>query len=285
MMENQQPFRRFHWQDADYATAFNTLLRASGERPHVHAFLRKLIDQYPTTGLALDWGAGDGDLTQLLASHFDNILAIEPNSSLRAGLIAACPKAVILDGTLSTAMPPGNVDVGIISHVFYHIPDHKWSAYVLRAARCLSEHGTLVVMLKDANSACNRMLEHFGATRFDLVATLLPIMQRHTEYNYRLERLPGSFSTSNLQDTLDIARLMLCDRDADAFCRPLLEETFVDYVKTHFWNENTQSGGWHYDVMMFTMSRGKTNHAQQAATIHPTPDIHQQTNLTTGETP
>ena len=60
---------------------------------------------------------------------------------------------------------PTPVEVGLISHVFYHIPDHKWGAYTIHAANQLTEDGVLVVTLKNPDSGCNQMLEYFGAPR------------------------------------------------------------------------------------------------------------------------
>ena len=47
-----------------------------------------------------------------------------------------------------------------------------------------------------------------------------------------------------IRDRLQIARFMLCDRDADAFSRPPTEEEFQTYVRAHFWDEGTGRGGW-----------------------------------------
>lgn len=256
--------RRFRWEDPDYERAFATLLASSGERPHVHAYLRGICRRYPAEALAVDWGAGGGDLTRLLLEHFRHVLAVEPSPVFRARLAADCPGAEVVAGTLGTTVPPRPVDIGIISHVLYHIPDHKWAASVLRAARQLSDDGVLLVLLKDPDSGCNRMLEHFGAARFNLVEGLWPVMAMDGGFNYALDRVPGSFVTHRLEDTLAIARLALCDRDQDAFSRPVSEEDFVDYVRRHFWDETSGRGGWHYDVLICALRRRPAPPAERA---------------------
>ncbi len=259
-MKNRKLFERFHWEDEAYAKAFDTLLGCSGERPFVHAYLENIMQAYPKQGCAVDWGAGSGDICRLLSMHFGTVFAVEPNAALRSCLAESCPNALILNGDLNSAVPPRAVDVGIISHVFYHIPDHKWAAYILKAANYLDDDGALVVFLKDANSDCNHMLEYFGAPRFDLIAALQAMMQKHTEYRYGLERLPGSFYTQSLQDTVDTARLVMCDRDEDAFSKPVYEQSFLDYVAANFWDDSAKRGGWDYDVLALCVRRRTVHH-------------------------
>ena len=48
-----------------------------------------------------------------------------PNPGMRAVLATRCPRAQLLDGTIMSTVLPTKVEVGLISHVFYHVPDHK----------------------------------------------------------------------------------------------------------------------------------------------------------------
>jgi hypothetical protein len=238
------PVKRFHWDSAEYAEAFATLLRCAGERVYVRQVLRGLFSAYPAASRAIDWGAGGGDLTSLLLEHFQHVYAVEPHPGMRAVLAMRCPSAQILDGTIMSTVMPTKVDVGLISHVFYHIPDHKWGAYTIHAANQLTENGILIVTLKNADSGCNQMLEHFGAPGYDLYGGLARGRRLHTEFAFSFLRAPASITTTSFEDTLQIARFMLCDRDADAFSRPPTEEEFQAYVREHFWNERKGTGGW-----------------------------------------
>jgi hypothetical protein len=242
---------RFAWASPEYAEAFAALLRCSGERSHLQRFLHALTASYPPDALAVEWGAGVGDLTGLLLERFRRVLAIEPSPALHCILSRRYPRAEILDGTLSTAELPDQVDLGLISHVFYHLPDHAWAAATIRAARWLTERGVLAVILKDCDSACNRMLEHFGARRFDLVGALVAAIHHHgAEFDFTFTRLPGGVRTGSYDETLAIARFMLCDRAAEAFSAPPSEEQFRDYVRRHFWDGTSGAGGWDYDLVI-----------------------------------
>ena len=187
-----QPVIRFPWDAPEYADAFTTLLSCTEERVHMHRILRGIFTGYPEGSRAIDWGAGTGDLTTLMLEHFAHVYAVEPHPRLRAVLAGRCPGARILDGTLISASPPERVEVGVISHVFYHIPDHEWGAYTIHAANQLSHDGVLVVTLKDPDSGCNRMLKHFGAPHYDLYAGLAGAMRciRSSTSPLRTCRLP-----------------------------------------------------------------------------------------------
>src|SRR5262249_44877210 len=117
------PVQRYQWNTPEYAEAFAALLRATGERVDVYRVLRGLIARYPRDARAIDWGAGGGALTTLLLEHFRHVYAGDPTPELRSVLARRCPGAEICPGTIMSAPPPASVDVGVISHVFYHIPD------------------------------------------------------------------------------------------------------------------------------------------------------------------
>jgi hypothetical protein len=143
-----------------------------------------------------------------------------------------------------SAVLPTQVNVGLISHILYHVPDHKWGAYTMHAAQHLTAKGSLIVTLKTVDSVCNQMLEYFGAPCYDLQGCLRSVMRLHPEFMFAFLRAPASITTTSFVDTLQIARFMLYDRDADAFSRPPTEEAFQAYVREHFWDERQGSGGW-----------------------------------------
>jgi SAM-dependent methyltransferase len=239
------PVMRYHWDTPEYANAFAALVRASHPGARPVQVLRELLQGYPPDSRAIDWGAGAGDLTAVLLERFRQVWAVEPNPEQRAVLARRCPAAQVIAGTIASA-PPEPVEVGVISHVFYHIPDHKWGAYVVRAAQHLRPGGTLLVVLADPDSDISAMLEHFGAPGFDLYAGLAATIRGHRELDFCFRRTPGPIRTTSLEETLTIARFMLCDRDEDAFSRPPTEEEFQAYVREHFWDEQAGTGGWEH---------------------------------------
>jgi SAM-dependent methyltransferase len=236
--------KRYQWNSAEYAEAFATLLRCYGSREHLYSVLRGLLVQIPPEGAAIDWGAGTGDLTRVLLERARTVYAVEPSPTLRDTLAANCPAAHVIDGTIMSAGPPGHVNVAVLSHVLYHIPDHQWGAHVIRAASFLAPEGVLLAVLKDPDSGCNRMLEDFGAPPFDLFAGLTQVVRRHKEFDFSFSHSPHALRTTSFEDTLRIARFMMSDRAEEAFSRRPTETQFQDYVRAHFWDEEKNVGGW-----------------------------------------
>jgi hypothetical protein len=236
--------KHYHWDSPEYAEAFATLLRSYGSREHLHSILRDLLVDIPADAVAIDWGAGSGDLTRLLLERVPTVYAVEPSPKQRETLATNCPGAHILSGTIMSANPPGSVRVAVLSHVLYHIPDHEWGAHVLRAANFLGPRGVLLVVLKDPDSGCNQMLEHFGAPPFDLFAGLSLVLRRHKEFDFSFSHSPHNLCTTSWEDTLQMARFMMADRSEDSFSRRPTEAQFQDYVRAHFWDEDKHVGGW-----------------------------------------
>lgn len=236
--------KRYHWDSTEYAEAFATLLRSYGSRQYLYSMLRALLVGIPSGAVAIDWGAGPGDLTRVLLERVPTVYAVEPSPKLRETLAASCPAAHIIDGTIMSADPPCQADVAVLSHVLYHIPDHQWGAHVIRSANFLGREGVLLVVLKDPDSGCNRMLEHFGAPAFDLFTGLSRVLRRHKEFDFSFSHSPHSLCMTSWEDTLQIARFMMSDRSEDSFSRRPTEAQFQDYVRAYFWDEEKNAGSW-----------------------------------------
>jgi SAM-dependent methyltransferase len=249
----------FHFYEFDseqYAADFQTLLRCYGEQKGTNALLEHLLARYPREAVVVDWGAGSGYLTRRLLQRFDTVYAVEPSPAMRAVLQRDCPAARIIPGTITEADVPDRVDVGFIRHVYYHVPDHLWGPYTLRAAARLSPDGLLVVTLKHPDSFCNAMIEDLGGPRFNLF-TLNDTFRRHPEYRVEYITVPGPIVTSSFEETCAIARFMLADRPSDAYPRRFSQEEFEEYVRRHLWNEAAKQGGWRVDSVWFLIRRNE----------------------------
>jgi SAM-dependent methyltransferase len=235
---------RFLTQESEYRQAFQTLLRCveDGDR-HFRTVLRDLASRLPQRARAVDWGAGTGRRTRLLCEFFDTVYAVEPSPGMRAALVQAAPEAQVLDTTLAEATLPASVDLGVISHVYYHLPDHMWASHTRRCASQLSAGGLLLVAMKHPDTACNTMLETFGAPRFNIFS-LLEGLRDSPEYTLTFQTAPATITTHSLADTIAIARFMLSDRPPSAFARVPEEQEFIDYVRQHMWDDKAGRGGW-----------------------------------------
>ncbi len=192
-----------------------------------------LLRHIPADASAIDWGAGTGDLTRVLQERVRTVYAVEPSPTMRDRLAANCPAAHVIDGTIMSVDPPVPVHVAVLSHTLYHIPDHQWGAHVIRAANFLATEGVLLLVLKDPDSGCNRMLENFGAPPFDLFAGLARVVRQHKEFDCSFSHSPHAVRTTSLEDTVRIARFMMADRAEDPFSRWPTETQFQDIDRQH----------------------------------------------------
>jgi trans-aconitate methyltransferase len=250
-----KPAERFVWGSAEYAAAFSIMAEASQNRAFMREIIHDVFSDYPSESTVADWGAGRGDLTEILLERYPNVYAVEPNSTLRQALSERCPTAKVLDGALPDAQLPERIDIGIIAHVFFHIPDAQWSACTIAAARQLTDRGALVITLDDRDSVCNAMLDHFGAPRYDLQGVLAKDASLNAEFDLSFQRIAVETHTRSYDDTLAMARVVLCDRGPHEYSRLPSEDEFREYVRTHFWNEDSGIGGWTTDVVYCTVRR------------------------------
>ena len=156
-----RPVQRFHWESAEYAEAFATLVRCGGGASFgapAPSRARFRLSGRVACGRLGGWRR---DLTSLLLEHFQQVYAVEPHPGTRAVLTTRCPMARILDGAIMSTVPP-TMEVGLISHVFYHVSDHQWGAYTIHAANQLTENGILIVTLNEGILAVIRCSSILG---------------------------------------------------------------------------------------------------------------------------
>ena len=142
------------------------------------------------------------------------------------------------------------------------MPDQLWGPTVVRLARQLTDDGVLLVAMKHPDTGCNAMLEAFGAERFDLYR-IVTTLRHHPELSLEMRAAPGRLVTSSLEETMQVARFMLCDRTPAAFSRLPSERDFTDYVREVFWDEARGRGGWNME-QVFALVRPDPGWVRQA---------------------
>jgi SAM-dependent methyltransferase len=98
----------------------------------------------PPTARVLDLGAGTGKLTRLLASVFEQVVAVEPAEGMRRLLVPLCPDAEVLSGTAQEIpLADESVDAVFAAEAFHWFYDERSLAEI---ARVLRQQGALVLM-------------------------------------------------------------------------------------------------------------------------------------------
>ena len=185
--------------------------------------------------------------------------AVEPHPGLQKVLSKNCPDAIMIPDGILDANLPTSVDIGIMSHVLYYLPDKTWGEVCLKAASHVTSRGILIVILKHFTAGENQMFEAFGASRCDL-SCIFNQLKNYPEYEVNFLSTPGRFRTKTFEETANIARFMLGDRPRESYTRLPTEAGFQAYVQQHFWDEVQQQGGWNCPQQFLIIRRNAFYH-------------------------
>jgi SAM-dependent methyltransferase len=192
---------------ADYHRASKTFLASTDQTRVTAEQLAAVLRRLPHRRLFVDAGAGDGATTSHLARHFQRTVAIEPNARLHEALREACPEAELLPGTIATVRPDAPADLVLCSHVLYHAPRHTWAETVRRMLGWLADEGELVVVLRNPDSDCQRLVRHFTGVHLDL--TELREELTHDGVEAHVETLTSQVHTGTMADAVTVAEFLL----------------------------------------------------------------------------
>src|SRR5579871_3804920 len=148
-----------------YKTAFQAFLDHTDQKANAFAWLSGEIERLPRRATFIDAGAGNGQLTARLVPRFDQVIAIEPNSSLVQELRTTCPTAKVIDRTIADATPPAQADFILCSHILYYLPLEEWLPNTMRLADWLNPGGVLAIAIQNPNTDCMKMVRHFVDAR------------------------------------------------------------------------------------------------------------------------
>ena len=238
----------------EYAEAYQTMLRCSNDGQALQQVLQRLTAHLPRSARVADWGAGTGRITAWLCQRFDTVYAIEPSPTMQAEFKKANLPATLFAGTIADTQLPQPIDVGLINHVYYHIPDREWGRQTLHCAAQLTARGILLITLMHPDTDANQMLEAFGAPRLNIYG-LLDVFREYPAYTITFQTAPRQIRTQSFADTLTVARFLLSDRDRAAFTRFPSTEEFETYVRRFFWDERQASGVWNHAEVFAIIER------------------------------
>lgn len=223
----------YHSDSQEYHQTFKFYLEHCDEKAKTHQWLNQLIEKLPNRQLLIDVGAGYGITTALFMGLFEQTIALEPNSSLRAELKKNCPELEVLpDQILQTQLPERSADLIFCLHVFYHIDPAEWMANLEKLASWLSPNGCLVLALADKEAQCTQIYKDFYHLEADL-STLVRRFeaQKGEQYEVIIETIPLRVKTESLQDTYRLAEFMLNPPPTPT---PPKRHTVEEYVRKHF---------------------------------------------------
>jgi trans-aconitate methyltransferase len=206
----EEAVQAYDSQSEAYHRAFRVFLAHTDQKVNARRWLDELLKNMPARRLAIDAGAGTGEVTALLLEHFTRTAAIEPNPSLVTELKKRCPAATVLPVKILDADPGAEADLVLCSHVLYYIDRRQWMAHARKMASWLAPNGVLVIVLQNHETDCMRMLEAFQGQRFDLSALEKEFAAAHRqEFEVERQTVTAHVTTSDEDAAYVIAEFML----------------------------------------------------------------------------
>lgn len=216
----------------EYHEAFQVFLQNTDQKVKARAWLDGFVRQLPKRELFLDIGAGNGQVTAWYTEAFQKAIATEPNASLRADLLKACPGIEVLPSKILEAQLPPKGDLVLCSHVFYYLPGEEWMPSLAQLASWISEEGAAVVALQNHETDCMKMLEHFSGRAFNLAALAEQFRQeKGAKYEAKLETVAAHITTQDLESAVTIAGFIL---NLLPMSEPPLLRDLEEYVRERF---------------------------------------------------
>src|SRR5437870_2058131 len=162
---------------------------------------REILDLpgLPSAATVLDLGAGTGKLTRLLVPTFGRVVAVEPAEAMRRLLVALCPEAEVLAGSVEEIpLADDSVDAVFAAEAFHWFYGDRGLAEI---ARVLRPRSALVVMwnlpagpTQPSIAAVEQLLGERGPTREELGADPLDLnTTRYASGVWRLAIAESSF--------------------------------------------------------------------------------------------
>ena len=215
---------------AAYHEAFGVFLRCTDQKTNARRWLDDFVERMADRLVLIDAGAGNGQVTAWLLDRFERTIAIEPNPSLNADLMLACPSAEILSVPILKADPGSIAHLVLCSHVLYYIPQSEWEAHVRHMASWLAPGAALIIVLQNPDTDCMRMLDHFLGRHFDL-GQVADMVSRDGRYHAKRYLVPAHVTTSYPDEAYTVAEFML---NLLPITQPPSREDLKEYVMKNF---------------------------------------------------
>jgi 2-polyprenyl-3-methyl-5-hydroxy-6-metoxy-1,4-benzoquinol methylase len=101
-------------------------------------------------GNVLEMGSADGQMTELLATHFDDISVVDGSADYVEAVRQRLPGVKAYTSLFEDFDPPEAYDNIVMAHILEHVSDPV--AILQRAARWLTPRGRILIIVPNANS-------------------------------------------------------------------------------------------------------------------------------------
>ena len=161
-----------------YAYEFDAVLRR---------YIMRALEPLLPAGRALEMGCYTGDMTELIASKYDDLTVIEAAEELVAAARARLgPRASIVHGRFETVELPDPFDAIFLVHTLEHLDDP--TAVLRRVESWLTPRGRLFVVVPNADAPSRQIAVQIGLIPVNDAVTPEERVHGHRK-TYRLDTL------------------------------------------------------------------------------------------------
>ena len=219
-----------------YVDRIRSYYSRSDEKPKVQDLLRKVLKDKRFDS-ALDIGAGQGELTQVLAERVQKLSIVEIESDFVAQLRTRFPAA------------------DIFSHVLYYFPEVQWLDLCKSLLKQLKKCGTLAIIMNTDRGDWWQTIRHFRPKLLDHSAFYYKSWSKFEKELLKIARIQASFdytyrvsfkSPEDLVDYVGFSCLAISDEATLARIRPEIEK----FCKNHFLSTDRDYMEYHARLLM-----------------------------------
>jgi trans-aconitate methyltransferase len=242
-MSHENCIRVFDSQGEDYKKAFQVFLDHTDQKRNAKRWLKQVVDELPQRKVFIDAGAGNGEITRLLAGSFERTIAIEPNAHLLNQLRRGIPFAETLGEPIMSAEPAAKGDLVLSSHTFYYIDAAHWLDNLERLVSWMSPGGVTIVVLQNRETGCMNMVNRFFGHRFELAQLADAFRTKHGDrYDVVTTLDPAHVETLDSDSAFIVAEFIL---NLLPIRRAPSKDAVQAYIDRHF---RQPEGGYRFPV-------------------------------------
>ncbi len=216
----------------EYASAFETFVTHTDQKIKAIEWLTGFVRGLRSRSLFLDAGAGEGSITAAVGKFFDRTIAIEPNRALRTELARRCPQAEVVEAPIAAASIAGPADFVLCSHVFYHIPQTRWTDTMEQLTSWLGAGGAAVVLLGNRDADAIALPREFFGSQLDLAPSAQEFKTRHQDWEAVMHTLNCEVVVDDLESASTLTRFFLSDYPD--WGKTVTRRKIEEYVRSHF---------------------------------------------------
>lgn len=199
--------------DEEYQRQLALFVRSSDEKPKLVRQLQQIVARLPRRERFLDVGAGGGDLTIPLSTHFHSTTIAEPNQVQVERFRRTYPDFQVQNVALEKLELTGRTfDFILCSHVLYYLDPSAWADQVDKLHHWLTPGGKVAVVMQSPAGDVARFFQHFNGYHADVIPLWDEMVARHGEADVEALYCRARIQTASLDDMVKIGLFLLIDK-------------------------------------------------------------------------